>query len=352
MIRQVKIQEVLTYQRLQDLLEQIRCLRIGVLGDFTLDGYWYADMTRSQLSREAPLYPRPVIRETYSCGGAANVAWNLCDLGLSAVLAFTILGEDWRRALLEAEMRKVGTRIDCLVSSVDWMTPFFGKVILTAGDLQQEDSRVDFINLQPPPPDTIRALLAKIESKLSRLDGMVIADYQQVGVITAALARAVNQLVSRDGCRTWVVDSRDRLDAFVGMVLKPNDLEAARLLLPGRDARQVSLNELAEAGLERLGAAKTPMVITLGAQGCLILCAGSAWLVPAAPVAPPIDTVGAGDTFLAALASALAAGASPLEAGCMANLAAAVTVRKLRITGSASPAEIRAVYEGLEGSHR
>ena len=51
----------------------MRPLRVGVVGDFTLDGYWFADMTRSALSRETPLFPRPVVREHYSCGGAANV---------------------------------------------------------------------------------------------------------------------------------------------------------------------------------------------------------------------------------------------------------------------------------------
>jgi bifunctional ADP-heptose synthase (sugar kinase/adenylyltransferase) len=61
--------------------------------------YWYADMTRAQLSREAPLFNRPVVAETYSPGGAANVAWNLADLGVGEVHAITVLGADWRGSI-------------------------------------------------------------------------------------------------------------------------------------------------------------------------------------------------------------------------------------------------------------
>jgi bifunctional ADP-heptose synthase (sugar kinase/adenylyltransferase) len=56
--------------------------------------------------------------------------------------------------------------------------------------------------------------------------------------------------------------------------------------------------------------------------------------------------VGAGDTFISALACSLAAGATPVEAAATANLAAAVTIRKLHITGTASPAEVAAAWDG------
>jgi sugar/nucleoside kinase (ribokinase family) len=58
------------------------------------------------------------------------------------------------------------------------------------------------------------------------------------------------------------------------------------------------------------------------------------------PLPPPVDPVGAGDTFISALAACLAAGASPVEAGQVAVLASAVSVCKLHVTGTASPAEI------------
>jgi len=116
----------LTRPRLETILEEIHRLRVGVCGDFVLDGYWYADMTRAQLSRETPLFNRPVVAETYSPGGAANVAWNLADLGVGEVYAITVLGKDWRGGLLR-EIFKVWGSTPITCSRVR-----FGKPVLMA----------------------------------------------------------------------------------------------------------------------------------------------------------------------------------------------------------------------------
>jgi sugar/nucleoside kinase (ribokinase family) len=108
------------------------------------------------------------------------------------------------------------------------------------------------------------------------------------------------------------------------------------------------LEVLAEQGIERQRSNHLPLIITLGNQGCLVLANGEAMRAVAVSVPPPLDTVGAGDTFLSALAAGLCAGAAPVEAACLANLAAAVTVRKLHITGTASPEEVLTVYAALE----
>ena len=54
--------------------------RIGVIGDFCLDVYWHADMTKSELSRETPHFPLPIVQERLSPGGAGNVVANLLAL--------------------------------------------------------------------------------------------------------------------------------------------------------------------------------------------------------------------------------------------------------------------------------
>jgi len=52
---------------------------------------------------------------------------------------------------------------------------------------------------------------------------------------------------------------------------------------------------------------------------------------------------------LASLGAGLAAGATPLEAGCLANLSAAVTIQKIGMTGTAAPQEILALFEKQHG---
>lgn len=328
--------------RLQEILTSAQKLRVGVVGDFTLDGYWTADMTRAVLSRETPLFPRPVVRERYSCGGAANIAWNLAALGLAEVRSFTVLGSDWRGDLLLRAMQDEGIDARDVILDPGWSTPFFGKVMLSAGDLEQEDARLDFVNTAGLSVQNEEDLLSRLEASLPDLDALVVADYQAQGVITPAVLDGLNRLAAGAGQVVFTVDSRERIGQFTDMIRKPNAIEAARWLFPDRSPDLVGVADFVETALYPQVDCGCPLFITLGADGCLVISGGESHRVPALPVPPPIDTVGSGDTFLAALTTALASGAEPLEAAGFAQLAAAVTIRKLGITGAASPAEILA----------
>jgi len=66
-------------------------------------------------------------------------------------------------------------------------------------------------------------------------------------------------------------------------------------------------------------------------------------VIPGLHIVNPTDPVGAGDSMLAGMAAALAAGRSPAQAAVFGNFAAGVTVQKLFQTGTASPAEILAI---------
>ncbi len=335
----------LTHARLLEILERIRGLRIGVVGDFTLDGYWYADMERSQLSRETPLYPRPIVRETYSLGGAANVAWNLADLGAGEVRAFSVFGEDWRGQILRGLLEHEGIRTDDLLNQADRKTPFYGKVMLTAaGRPSQEDARLDFINTSPVSAETEDAFLARLAEHFPRLDALVIADYQTQGVVTQRIVQGLLELAQRYPKTPVVVDSRERAAEFRSLILKPNQLEAAALFFPGRDPESIQIDELEEAALQRHAASGRPVFITRSEQGCVACSDGRCETLPAVPVSPPVDCVGAGDAFLAALSAGLASQANAFEAACLANLVAAVTVQQIGVTGTASPQQVEELY--------
>jgi sugar/nucleoside kinase (ribokinase family) len=131
------------------------------------------------------------------------------------------------------------------------------------------------------------------------------------------------------------------------MVLKPNEIEASRLFFPQRQDGSLLIEELVQGGLRLQAQTGKSVYITQGDSGCWVFNAGAAAHVPAVPLESPIDPVGAGDTFVACLAACLAAGADPWEAGVVASLAAAVTVKILHITGTATPQAILAQYDAL-----
>jgi sugar/nucleoside kinase (ribokinase family) len=216
--------------------------------------------------------------------------------------------------------------------------------MLTHGSLQQEDARLDFVNTARLALDTEEELLSRLEAALPDLDALVIADYQAVGVITPGVLEGLNRLAAQGGPAVFTVDSRERIGQFQNMLRKPNRVEAARWLFPERPPEQIGLDDFAGAALYPQVDCGCPLFITLGESGCLVLEGGESHLVPAARVLPPVDPVGAGDAFLAALTIGMAVGALPVEAARLGHLAAAVTVRKLGITGTASPDEILAVW--------
>jgi rfaE bifunctional protein kinase chain/domain len=330
----------LTRARLEQILAALPARRVGIIGDFTLDAYWYADMARAELSREAPLYNRPVVRETYSPGGAANVAWNVASLGVGEPYALTLMGEDWRGDLLRAILRREGVCLDFALLRPERITPCYAKVILTAHAMQQEDARLDFFNAGRPGPEAEAELVASLEALAPQLDVLIVNDQLADGLITPRVHQTLLELAAAHPEVTFIVDSRSRINSFPGMALKPNDLEAARALFPGEPSDSISRARLVEAALRWQQGQGRPMYITIGPEGCVVLSGGKALHVPGVPLQQPVDPVGAGDTFISALAACLAAGASAVEAGQVAVLASAVSVCKLHVTGTAAPAEI------------
>jgi rfaE bifunctional protein kinase chain/domain len=342
---EMSITDFISKERLQAILKAIRSLRIGVLGDFCLDAYFYADMARAQVSRETPLYNHPVVRETYSLGGAANVAWNLADLGAGEVLAVTVLGDDWRGELLRRLLRNNDIGDEHILVDPGRFSPFYGKVVLEANGLQQEDARLDFVNTQPLVHGTEETLINVLMNLLPGLDALVVADYQAYGAITQKVLNALNDLAHSHPAVIMSVDSRERIGCFKGMVLKPNELEAVRAVFPGSQEAGLSEEDIQMAGKNLQSLSGRPVYLTRGELGCMVFDEGQEFSLPPATVTGSIDPVGAGDTFLSALSAGLAAGANSREAGVLATLATSVSIHKLHITGTASPSEILAVYE-------
>lgn len=336
----------LSKQRLQEILDYCSNLRIGVIGDIALDGYWYADMTRAFLSRETPRFPRPIVREGFSPGAGANVANNLKVLGTGEVVVFSVVGKDWRQSILAHMLTSYGISTQSLIASSERSTTTYIKPVLMGYDSQQEDARLDFENDRPLSPAFEDELLDVVREYLPDLDALLIADQLEVnGIVTDRVRDGLNDLAHLYPTKHFLADSRQRIGLFRNITLKPNRFEASLAVDPDHDCRSVQRDELAQMGQTMSKQAGRPAFITLSEEGVLV-CMGSTYQhVPAAPTRPPLDAVGAGDAFIAALAIALSTGATLQEAGALANLAAAIVVEKLHETGTASPDEILTRYD-------
>ena len=160
------------------------------------------------------------------------------------------------------------------------------------------------------------------------------------GVITDRVRDEIIRLARQYPDKPIVADSRARIGAFRSIMLKPNEHEAARAIL-GNDAP----DEPDRATIEKCGRALAeqtgrPVFVTIGAEGILVYEDDAITHVPGIRVTGPIDIVGAGDSALAGLTSALCSGATPSEAALVGNLVASITVQQIGTTGTASPGQV------------
>lgn len=343
---EVRIYDHLDEDRLAGILTAIRNIRIGIVGDVCLDIYWLADMTKSELSRETPHFPLPVTEERVAPGAGGNVAANMAALRPQKVFVVTLVGRDWRRELLLHELAKRAVDTRGVVASETRITNAYCKPMRKGfSDLQYEDPRIDFDNFRPPGEEDERHLLETLDKIAPDIDVLCVSDQYQYGCITGRVREKIRDLARRG--LLVVADSRNRIREFSEIILKPNEIEAFKAVRRKGDPRTATLEEQAAIARELAEMNQAKVCMTLGEKGCIYAERHNLVRIPAWKGEPPLDICGAGDTFLAAFASALASGAEAWEAAFLGNLAAAVTIKKINMTGTASPEEIAAKYRAV-----
>ncbi len=333
---------------LQDLLNDIRRTRVAVVGDFCLDAYYFIDSSAAEISIETGLQTRPVRRKRFSLGGAGNVAHNLSALGVGTVYAMGVAGCDLYGDELLRLLRQNGIETGFFLSQeTDWDTHVYTK--LYDGDRELE--RVDFGNFNILHSDTMRAIRSNLEYVSENVDVVIINQQLVSGIHTQEFRESLKEFIKRHERIIFITDSRHYNDEYTGSIRKLNDSEGARICLPDPESVDVKDKAIASGIVAELYKRwRKPVFLTRGDRGCLVADDEGMHEIYGLHITSRIDTVGAGDSMLAGIAAALAAGTSPERAAQFGNFAAGVTVQKLFQTGIASPEEILAI--GVDPDYR
>ncbi|MDR1938481.1 MAG: PfkB family carbohydrate kinase [Tannerellaceae bacterium] len=339
--------ERLSEQQLNDVLSKIGKTKIGLIGDLCIDIYWKADITRSELSRETPHFPLPIVEERMSPGGGGNAVVNIAALRPAQVEAIGVIGNDWRGKLLLSELQNRGIGDAGLVVSDQLITNAYCKPIrMGISDVEYEDPRLDFCNYKPLPAANEKALLEKLDKAVKQLDVLCVSDQFIYGCITSTVRQQIIRYAT-EGLAV-IVDSRNRIGEYHSVIMKPNEIEAWKVVQDSNLPPNDQLDTYAET-VERLTQINgAPVCMTIGSNGCLYADERGTTHIASYPVKPPVDIVGAGDTFLAAFGLALGAKINPIIAASFGNLASSITVRKIGTTGTASPEEMREELSALK----
>ena len=316
---------------MKSLLKKISKLHVLVVGDVMLDHYVWGDAQR--ISPEAPVPVIDVERDTYSAGGAANVALNLASLGAKATIA-GFFGRD------DAGKRLGGILTQKGIATVS--TPGSGSTIVKTRVLvrRQQLCRLDRespLHDYGIDPKLIEPTFDKLVRKA---DAVILSDYAK-GLLTDELVTKITALARAHG-KLIAIDPKPRrkLRFYQPDLITPNRKEA--LQLAGIEPEPHQPFPAAEV-CARIYEQYRPkhLVITLSEDGMLLSHTGKAGRVIPTMAREVFDVSGAGDTSIAALTLGLAAGAVLEEAAQFANVASGVVVGKLG-TATVTPEEILA----------
>jgi bifunctional ADP-heptose synthase (sugar kinase/adenylyltransferase) len=344
--------------RLLALVDALRVQRIAVVGDLIADEFIYGQIAR--VSREAPVLILNYDSTEIVPGGAGNAAGNAAALG-GSVSAIGLAGRDEAGQRLVETLKRRRVDVGRMVRPAGYRTPT--KTRILAGGIHSAKQQVVRIDRSATPiiNDTARAAFeARVLAAVEGCNALLVSDYGSGLVTPRLVAEAHARLKAAAGRSTTsrkprrsrraprdngrgpivLVDSRYDLLRYRGMTAcTPNESEVEQALgvIIGNDAR----------ALERAGR----QILRRTRAGAVLVTRGSRGMALFEPDRPTVhipivgsdqiaDVTGAGDTVIATMTLALAAGATLEEAAHLANYAGAIVVMK-RGTATVSAAELR-----------
>ncbi len=319
----------------REILRNFTGKRILVIGDFMVDEY-----IKGTVERISPEAPVPVVEArgvTLRPGGAANVVANIKSLGGKAV-PLGVVGKDEAGERLRELLKNLGVETETLIT--DTSRPTTRKTRIIAGS--QQLLRVDWESRDYLPEKIEREVISFLLNHYREFDAVVISDYGK-GVVTRELFKHTGKIKREVPVFLDPKEKNFRLYQEV-TAMTPNIKETfqAVKVLPDTDEKAE------EAGKRLIEKYKLDYaVITRSEKGLSLVMKNSVKHIPTR-AKQVFDVTGAGDTVISAFALSVAAGATPVEAGEIANLAAGIVVGKLG-TATATVEEIEEALKEIKG---
>ncbi len=304
-----------------DAIKGFRSSRVIIVGDIMLDEYQWGRVER--ISPEAPVPIVSIEKSDCLLGGAGNVARNIKALGGQPYL-LSICGDDRNGKDLEKLLEQQGV-LYRLLHDKDRSTSLKTRVIAEG----QHIVRIDKECLSPISNMLEKELCGELEKNTEPYGIIIVSDYGK-GVLTSALRDCLNKLTQERKCRVLIDPKPINFplypQAFIMTPNKKESLAASKIhLKEDRDVQRVGEEILKKYALQNL-------LITLGSKGMLLLQEDEKIYHIPTLARQVFDVTGAGDTVIATLGTALAAGLDLLKSCVLANYAAGFAVGQLGAT--------------------
>ncbi len=322
-----------TESELTELKERFKDLKIAVVGDMMLDGYFWGDVKR--ISPEAPVPVVEVENEFFRFGGAANVALNILKLSGQPV-PVGVIGYDNYGTIFSSLLEEQGISSEGIIIDEDRPTTTKTRVIADS----QHVVRIDKESKEYLSQEIETKIYNFLEKNIKQLNGIILQDYNK-GVLTPGLIKQIIELAGKHKVLITVDPKFNNFFEYKNVtVFKPNRKEAEDVL--GMKIKSdEDINNVGRKLFERLNAKY--ILLTLGEGGVAIFEGGKEGKRMATKARKVADVSGAGDTVISTLTMGLASGAGILEASYLANYAGGLVCEEVGIV----PIEIDKLFETI-----
>jgi len=304
------------------ILSKLQGKEVLVVGDIMLDEDIWSKV--NLISPEAPVPVANVVSTVYTPGGAGNVANNIQALGGKAYLV-GVVGKDAPKDKLFETLK--GNRIGTDKIIVDDNRPTTLKSRLIAHE--QQVVRVDREKKSPISDRLSQRVLESAKTVIDEVDALLISDCDK-GVVTSKVARDLIAMAKEQG-KIVSIDPKgtDYQKYKEATIVTPNrgELEiVTKTVIPDESS-------LVKVGLKILEELRAEFILITKREEGMSLFERGGRITHIPTVASEVyDVTGAGDTVVATLTLALAAGVKIREAAELSNWAAGTVVRKVGTT--------------------
>lgn len=311
-------------EKLVDLIKKIGDSKILVVGDLALDEMVYGDTER--ISREAPVLILQHTHTKFILGGASNAAHNVSEINGGKVSVIGIIGDDYQANDLKNAFKEAN--IDCSSLIVDKCRKTITKTRISGScshSITQQIVRIDRQTNAPISEETEAKMIEEIKKLVPVHDAVILSDYH-IGTLTDNVIKAVVDTAKKYDKKV-IVDAQRDLGRYKGITsMTPNLPDTQKsvgfYLRSKEDFLKAGNQLLAETNAEAI-------LITCGADGMVVVEPNNKYThIPVFNKAEVFDVTGAGDTVTAVYTLALAAGAEPVYAAIIGNIAAGIVVKQ------------------------
>ncbi len=304
-----------------NILTAMKDAPVLVVGDIMLDRYVYGKVER--ISPESPVPVLSVTRDNAMLGGAGNTLSNLINLHCKGKI-LSVIGDDEEGRQIKDLAQNQGIDVTGLIQAKDRTS--IVKTRFLAG--HQQLLRTDFERIEDISQTLKNDLLEKAKEALSGVKAVILSDYGK-GLLTPDFIKSLIKLANEQNIPVLVDPKGNDYSIYAGAdIVTPNKKELSQATSGLRVETDEQIVEAAQTLIKSSGI--HAVVATRSKDGMTVIQEqGNAVHIRSAFDIEVFDVSGAGDTVIATIAAAIAAGADIVKAASLANVAGSIVVSKV-----------------------